>query len=84
MVFNPYLIDYYLYNYKTIHMKYNELTAFLLGLFFCIIGAILFGWSDYTPDGALGRKLEAIAYVVFILGVTSLVSMFVFGNKPKQ
>lgn len=63
-------------------MRYNELAAFLVGITLCIIGAALFAWSDYTPDGELGRKLEAGGYILFVPGVLSLVSMFLFGNKP--
>lgn len=63
-------------------MRYNELAAFIVGITLCIIGAALFAWSDYTPDGLFGRKLEVAAYILFVPGVLSLVSMFVFGNKP--
>jgi len=63
-------------------MRYNELAAFIVGVLLCAIGAALFAWSDYTPDGAFGRKLEVAAYILFVPGVLSLVSMFVFGNKP--
>ena len=65
-------------------MNYKEFYAFVAGILLCAIGAVLFAWSDYTPDGELGRKLEAGGYILFIPGVLSLISMFVFGRKTNN
>jgi len=65
-------------------MRYNEFAAFVAGILLCAIGAVLFAWSDYTPDGDFGRKLEVAAYILFIPGVLSLISMFVFGRKTNN
>ena len=82
MVFHYYINIYYFDDNKIENMRYNELAAFIVGVLLCAIGAALFAWSDYTLDGSFGRKLEVAAYILFVPGVLSLVSMFVFGNKP--
>lgn len=64
-------------------MKYNELTAFIVGIALAVIAAVLYGWSENTSDGNLGRLLEGWAIGLFITGVGCLVSMFIFGKKPK-
>ena len=83
MVFNPCLVWSDLLYHKTITMKYNELTAFIVGIALAVIAAILYGWSESTSDGNLGRVLEGWAIGLFLVGVGCLVSMFIFGNKPK-
>ena len=84
MVFHYYINSYYFDDNKNENMKYNEWAAFVVGCLLCIIGAVLFAWSDYTTDGELGRKLEAGGYILFIPGVLSLISMFVFGKKTNN
>jgi hypothetical protein len=64
-------------------MKYNELTAFIVGIALAVISAILYGWSENTSDGNLGRMLEGWAIGLFLVDVGCLVSMFIFGKKPK-
>lgn len=64
-------------------MKYNEFAAFVVGIALAVIAAILYGWSESTSDGNLGRMLEGWAIGLFLIGVGCLVSMFIFGNKPK-
>lgn len=83
MVFNPCLVCNDLFTCKTIFMKYNELTAFIVGIALAVIAAVLYGWSENTSDGNLGRLLEGWAIGLFITGVGCLVSMFIFGKKPK-
>ena len=64
-------------------MKYNEFAAFIVGIALAVIAAILYGWSESTTDGNLGRMLEGWSIGLFLVGVGCLVSMFIFGNKPK-
>ena len=64
-------------------MKYNELTAFIVGIALAVIAAVLYVWSESTSDGNLGRILEGWAIGLFLVGIGCLVSMFIFGNKPK-
>lgn len=72
-----------LFYHKTITMKYNEFAAFIVGIALAVIAAVLYGWSENTTDGNLGRLLEGWAIGLFITGVGCLVSMFIFGKKPK-
>ena len=83
MVFNPCLVRDDLFYHKTILMKYNEFTAFIVGIALAVIAAVLYGWSENTSDGNLGRMLEGWAIGLFITGVGCLMSMFIFGKKPK-
>jgi len=64
-------------------MKYNEFHAFIAGITLAILAGILYAWSENTTNGQLGRNLETLAIVLFIPGVLILLSMFIFGKKPK-
>lgn len=64
-------------------MKYNELTAFIIGISLIVIAAILYGWSDNTSDGQLGRNLETISIIVLIAGLINIVISFLISNKQK-
>ena len=83
MVFNPCLMWGDLFYHKTTNMKYNEFAAFIVGIALAVIAAVLYGWSENTSDGNLGRILEGWSIGLFLVGVGCLVSMFIFGNKPK-
>jgi hypothetical protein len=65
-------------------MKYNEFKAFIVGFALIIIGAIFYAYSESTPNGKLGVKLEIVAYCTFLPGVALLISMFIFGRKTNN
>lgn len=83
MVFNPCLVWSNLLYHKTTNMKYNELTAFIIGISLIVIAAILYGWSDNTSNGQLGRNLETISIIVLIAALINIVISFLISNKQK-
>ena len=50
------------------------------GIFLFISACLLYVWSDYTPNGALGRTLETVSYVVGGLSFASCGLSFAVGG----
>jgi hypothetical protein len=53
-------------------MKSKLPVLFILSWVMVISAAILYIWSDNTPNGELGRNLETISIVVLTVGVATL------------
>lgn len=53
-------------------MKSKLPVLFILSWIMVISAAILYIWSDNTPNGELGRNLETISIVVLTIGVATL------------
>ena len=50
----------------------SSVYIFAASFLLIIIAALLFIWSDYTPNGSLGVKLELASYILGGLGIVGL------------
>lgn len=65
-------------------MKSNLPLLFILAWLLVITGAILYAWSDNTPNGVLGMRLETASIVLVAVGIATLIYDYITNNKPKQ
>lgn len=53
-------------------MKSGTPWLFFLSFILVIAGALLYVWSDNTPNGQLGRQLETVSIILVTVGCLSL------------